>query len=446
MHARLFVVLAAVCGAVAPAARGVAQTATRPGAPPRAIRRDIPLTNMIRRAFAAGTRDSTGRPGRNYWQLWMDYTIRARLDPATGMLTGHETAMVHNTSDSAMTSIQLRLDQNIFAANEPRAEMVPEITDGMLVSRLTVNGDSVDLNPPRVRGFRGGPAPQVRLAAYGITQTAARITLPTPVAAHDSARLEVDWSFRVPAAEGERGMRMGRWADSLYQVAQWYPRVAVFDDLRDGGWDTDPYLGASEFYNNFGRFDVTLDVPAGWIVGATGVLQNPEDVLTPTTRERLSHVLESDSVRSIVSAGERGPGRSTAAGRPTAVALRRRHGGRLRVGDVQPVRVGRHPCHHPRWRAGPGQRPVPPGSRPGVRPGGADRAPRARVLLAPLDAVRLPAAHHRGRSGRRHGIPDVHHVGGRRGGPRDRPRVVADDGRARTRPGTASWMRASTST
>jgi hypothetical protein len=90
--------------------------------------------------------------------------------------------------------------------------------------------------------------------------------------------------------------------------------VAVFDDLRPGGWDTEPYLGPAEFYNNYGHFDVSIDVPAGWIVGSTGVLQNPTEVLTPTARERLSHVLESDSVRTIVSAAERGAGKSTAAG------------------------------------------------------------------------------------------------------------------------------------
>jgi hypothetical protein len=105
---------------------------------------------------------------------------------------------------------------------------------------------------------------------------------------------------------------MGRWGDSLYEVAQWYPQVAVYDDLR--GWDTDLYLGDSEFYNNFGRFDVRIDVPAGWIVGATGRLQNPQEVLTATARERLSHVLESDSQRTIVAADERGPGKSTLAG------------------------------------------------------------------------------------------------------------------------------------
>src|SRR6185436_846780 len=88
--------------------------------------------------------------------------------------------------------------------------------------------------------------------------------------------------------------------------------VAVYDDLR--GWDPEVYLGPSEFYNNFGRFDVSIDVPAGWIVSGTGTLKNPEQVLTPTARERLSHVLESDDVRTIVGPDEVGPGQATAAG------------------------------------------------------------------------------------------------------------------------------------
>jgi hypothetical protein len=310
MTARLFAAGSLVAAAVLFPALGSAQ------APPeRAVRRDIPLTDMIQRAFAAGTRDSTGRPGANYWQLWMEYTIHARLDPATSVISGVETAVIHNNSPMPMTTVQMRLDQNIFAPNVPRAETVPEITDGMVVTKLTVNGEDVDLNPPQSprRRFMQQQG-RVTLAAYNLDQTSARITLPTPIPAGGTATIGAEWNFRVPAANGVRGLRMGRWADSLYEVAQWYPRVAVFDDLREGGWDTDPYLGSSEFYNNFGRFDVTIDVPAGWIVGATGALQNPNDVLTPTARERLSHVLDSDSTLSIVSATERGPEASTAMG------------------------------------------------------------------------------------------------------------------------------------
>ncbi len=289
----------------------------RPVYPERAVRRDIPLTDMIRRAFAAGTRDSTGRPGPHYWQLWTDYTIEARLDAPSGVVTGHERVVVRNTSDSAMRQIVLRLDQNIFAPNVARDDAAPATTDGMHVTALTVDGQTVDLNPPPRFGGRGPGAqpPQVTLAAYGLKETIAVVTLPTPVPARGSFTLTADWHFTMPRlAPNTRGIRMGAWGDSVYQVAQWYPRVTVFDDLREGGWDTDPYMGSSEFYNNFGHFDLTLDLPAGWLAGATGVLQNPQEVLSPMVRERLSHILESDSVLHIVAAAERGAGSATAAG------------------------------------------------------------------------------------------------------------------------------------
>ena len=284
-------------------------------APTRAVRRDIPLTNMIRRAFAAGTRDSTGKPGKNYWQTQVDYTINARLETPAMRIYGRERVVIHNNSDSAMTSVWLRLDQNLFAANVPKAQTVPEITDGMRVTKMLLDGEAVDLNPPapqRRPGAPGGAPPQVRLAASGINTTTARIALPKPIAAHTTATLDAEWNFKAPTSDNGRGIRMGAWGDSLVQVAEWYPRVAVYDDLR--GWDTDPYLGPSEFYNNFGKFDVTIDAPAGWLVAATGILQNPADVLTPTARERLTHALDDDKVKPVVTAAERGPGKSTADG------------------------------------------------------------------------------------------------------------------------------------
>lgn len=280
--------------------------------PERAVRRDIPITNAIRRALEAGTRDSAGRPGPRYWQLRVDYTIDARLDPATSGVSGRETVVIHNTSDTPLGSVYLRLDQNIFREDAVRARAVPEITGGMTVTRMTFDGADVNLRPPLRRFRPGGPPPDTLLAAYGLGQTTAEVTLPTPIAPGATGTLEVEWRFRVMLAEGGRGLRHGRWGDSLYQVAQWYPRLAVFDDVR--GWNVEPYLGSAEFYNNYGRFDVTIDVPAGWVVGATGVLQNPGDVLTAAARERLARVRDSDDVVTIVGPDEFGPGRATAAG------------------------------------------------------------------------------------------------------------------------------------
>src|SRR5712675_459060 len=132
--------LAAQATATAPPATARSQPTVASRYPERPVRRDIPMTDMIKRAFAAGTRDSTGRPGRNYWQLWTDSRINARLDTATSRILGHETIVLRNNSDSAMRSVVLRLDQNIFAANVPRDDQVPEITDGMKITKLSVDG------------------------------------------------------------------------------------------------------------------------------------------------------------------------------------------------------------------------------------------------------------------------------------------------------------------
>jgi hypothetical protein len=298
-----------------------AQQAAQPAAAavPRAIRRDVPLTNSIRRAYEARTRDMTGRPGPNYWQLQADYTIQATLDPPSHTITGSETIVIHNTSPHELTEIVLRLDHNIYRGLVPRGTSVPaENTEGMIVTKLAVDGAAIDLEAPaqggggRGRG-RGGAAAPRRLSVTGLDQTVARIALASPVAPKSDARLEIAWRTRLPGGPGGRGHRMTqRIGDTLFQPTQWYPRVAKFDDLR--GWDTSLYLGPAEFYNNFGRFDVRIDVPGGWIVSGTGVLQNPEQVLTRTARERLARVLDSDAVVTIVGEDEAGPGRATAPG------------------------------------------------------------------------------------------------------------------------------------
>lgn len=282
--------------------------------PERAIRRDVPMTAAIRRAFAAGTRDSTGRPTARYWQLRVDYTITVRLDPATARLHGRAGIELHNTSPDSLRDIVLRLDPNIFLGTTPHAAFsVPaELTDGMAITRMSVNGRAVNLSPPQPgRGPRGEPVVS-EPSAFGINTTSARVLLTEAVAPGARAVLEVEWNHRLPGGPGQGHRMTQRWGDTLFQPTQWYPRVAVYDDLR--GWDRELYLGPSEFYNNFGRFDVSIDVPAGWIVTGTGVLQNPEQVLTASARRQLARVLEADTMVTIVGPDEVGPGRSTAAG------------------------------------------------------------------------------------------------------------------------------------
>ena len=297
----------AVTTVSAPVARSQA-----PKVPERAVRRDIPMTNSIRRAMATGSRDSTGRPSANYWQLRTDYTINARLDPATSRITGRERIDLWNNSPDSLRTLVFRLDMNMFLFNVPRlTPWIPaELTDGVVISRMTVNGEPVNLSPARPTGGRG-PAPiQTEHAAFGFNTTRGTVQLTKAIPAKGRTTIEVDWSHKVPGGPGSGHRMVQRWADTLYQPTQWFPRLAVYDDLR--GWDPELYLGPSEFYNNFGKFDVSIDVPAGWIVSGTGVLQNPQDVLTPTARERLARVLESDAETMIVGPDEVGPGKATA--------------------------------------------------------------------------------------------------------------------------------------
>lgn len=292
----------------------VASQTTSDWTPPeRAIRHDIPLTNMIRRAFEAGTRDSTGTPGAEYWQLETNYSIDARLDASKGTVAARETVEIANNSSDPLTAIVLRLDQNVFASDAVRSRALNDVTTGTVVSAIALNGVAIDLTivPPRRRRGAPAPAPDANYV-IGLNTTSATIVLKDAIPAHSSATLDIEWSFRVPLAEGGRGLRMGAWGDSLFQIAQWYPQIAKYDDLR--GWDTEPYLGGSEFYNNFGSFDVRIDAPAGFTVGASGLLQNPEEVLSAQTRERLSHVMDSDETRTIVGVEDFGAGTATADG------------------------------------------------------------------------------------------------------------------------------------
>ena len=105
------------------------------------------------------------------------------------------------------------------------------------------------------------------------------VYLANPIEAGTTATVEIDWTTKLPGGPNGRGHRMTqRWDNYLFQPTQWFPRLAKYDDLR--GWDTQVYLGPAEFFNNFGSFDVKINVPNGWIVSGTGVLQNPEEVMT----------------------------------------------------------------------------------------------------------------------------------------------------------------------
>jgi hypothetical protein len=239
-------------------------------------------------------RNAAGRPGHAYWQQRVDYRIDATLDTDRHLLRGRETIRYRNNSPDALGYLWLFLDQNICA---------PGSVTGTLNQPPLVFQDAVfDFS---CRGFDGGVTLEhVRSAGRDLERriqgTTMKVSLTHPLEPGSEVTLDIAWSFPVP----EWGAaRMGR-DGPLYEIAWWYPRLAVYDDVR--GWNHDPYIGAGEFYLEYGSFDVALTLPASLVVAATGTLLNPEDVLTPAQRERLARAIGSEEPVAIIAADEAG--------------------------------------------------------------------------------------------------------------------------------------------
>ena len=223
-------------------------------------------------------RSASGVPGRGYWQQRADYTLEATLDTATNVLRGRGRIYYVNRSPDALPFVWVQLDQNLFAPgsvasvlNQPPLQFA-----GGVVFDFTG------------KGFAGGITID-RFAAAGrplttkVFGTMMRVELPKPLAPGLGITFDVAWHFPIPPYGGGR---MGRVGSRFYELGQWYPRMAVYDDVH--AWNTLPFLGAGEFYLEFGDFDVSLTVPAGFVVTATGALANPTVVRSAQERARLS--------------------------------------------------------------------------------------------------------------------------------------------------------------
>src|SRR5438094_6926720 len=244
-------------------------------------------------------REGSGAPGPRYWQQRADYTIRASLDTATHTIAGAETIRYTNNSPDTLRYLWLQLDQNIYKASSRGAFLNP--TDARFAGRGFEGGYTIDY----VRAVRriGRAAGRVPLATT-LNGTMLRADLDRPLASGGQAELELAYRFEVPEHGSDRMGREQLAGGWLYEVAQWYPRVAVYDDVR--GWNTEQYLGQGEFYLEYGDFDVAITVPRGFLVAATGALANPLEVLTAEERSRLARAIRSETTVGIVTKAEVG--------------------------------------------------------------------------------------------------------------------------------------------
>jgi len=257
-------------------------------------------------AVAAGTRSAGGRPGADYWQQAADYRIAVEIDPQTARLNGRESITYHNHSPDELNTLVLRFYQNVFSEGVSRNRSVT-LTGGIDLGRIALNG--VELSELEAPRFEDGRVVRPEGPGYRLNGTVAVIQLATPIPTGGSAELEVDWAFTV---SGGGGFRTGHLDNSVFNIAQWYPQVSVYDDVF--GWDMSPYLGNGEFYVGYGRFEVDVTVPEGWVVVGTGMLRNPEEVLRPEQVEALRSAPALDTVIAVVSDSDLETGNATIRG------------------------------------------------------------------------------------------------------------------------------------
>ncbi len=236
-------------------------------------------------------RNAAGAPGHRYWQQKVDYDVKVRLDEPRRALTGSARVTYRNNSPDTLPYLWLLLDQNHYKR------------DSLALRSETVEGSKISLGEIRrakrlqeweggftikaVRGANGQPL------AFSVTDTLLRIELPAAVAANGGeVTFDIEWS--MPMVENKVvGGRSGyecftqAWEDGncIFEGAQWFPRAAVYSDYE--GWHNKAFLDDGEFTLEFGDYRVALTVPADHVVAGTGVLQNPETVLTPAQRQRL---------------------------------------------------------------------------------------------------------------------------------------------------------------
>jgi hypothetical protein len=243
------------------------------------------------------TRSSDGAPGPQYWQNRADYNLHAAIDTTTKTLTATEVITYTNNSPDTLTSLWLHLEQNLYRKDSRGKAFFPDAYKRYFGTGFT---DGYILDSVEVQTFA---SPKPTAAVTVIADTRLQIQLPETLALHHGAktRILIHYHYNIPGKFGGRTSWGTAQQGDIYDIAQWYPRMCVYDDLH--GWDTQPYL-ASEFYLEYGHFDYFITVPSNFVVTGSGALLNPTEVLTPSELAHLAKAHASDKTVMIRTAEE----------------------------------------------------------------------------------------------------------------------------------------------
>jgi hypothetical protein len=230
-------------------------------------------------------RTGSGAPGPKYWQQRADYVINAELNDEKQSITGAETITYTNNSPDALKYLWLQLDQNINErGNNSQKIKTTSVKDSVdtrtIASDLGLHDFDGGFKIKSIKDASG------KALTYFVNQTMMRVDLPQPLASGQKYSFNVEWSFnindRVKNAtfnDGRSGMEyFPEDGNYLYIIAQWFPRMCVYDDVN--GWQNKQFLGQGEFTLSFGNYEVNLTVPADHIMAGTGMVQNLNEVLT----------------------------------------------------------------------------------------------------------------------------------------------------------------------
>lgn len=237
------------------------------------------------------TRSASGQPGAKYWQNRADYTLTANLNEQNSEITGSEILTYTNNSPDKLDFLWMHLDQNLFKKDSRGNAVIP-----VSGSRNGAKGQDFDgghkIKSVSIITLQNGKQVE-KDAKFTIADTRMQIILPEEVKANGgTVKVKINFSYISPIHGSDRTGILETKNGKIFAIAQWYPRMCVYDDVR--GWDTHPYLGAGEFYLEYGDFDVAITAPANHIVVCSGELQNPQDVYTAEQQKRWAQARQSD--------------------------------------------------------------------------------------------------------------------------------------------------------
>ncbi len=256
------------------------------------------------------TRSASGKPGHSYWQNSADYFIKVTLDDKLKKISGSETITYTNNSPDELDFLWFQLDQNLFKKDSRGNAIIPltgsrngakgqDFDGGYNISSVKLSYENEKKKISKKTIFLD----PVSVTGYQIYDTRMKVNLNRPIRPRGGKiKIEIDWSFISPDYGSDRMGVLETKNGRIFNLAQWYPRICVYDDIL--GWNSLPYLGAGEFYLEYGTFDIHINVPSDHIVVCSGGLLNPEEVYTKNQIQLLEKAAKSDETVIIRGADE----------------------------------------------------------------------------------------------------------------------------------------------